>query len=208
MLKIKRLAENSRYDEDDTQQAMIESSRSKHVSWDFLWDFELLLQEDSSSTDNAALVIQRTMRRALAIKKVRWRKQLVEAKKRNRIRIEMERPLSRTTGRKIGKRIFSSLSNGMMTKKSVLRSVFENTDKDNYSTLRSSVHRCALQMAPLSGLLSPKRYKKTLDLIDRAGKGKISERSFVQYSIGLPQLMTRPNTPIEFHYHHYPSLSH
>ena len=198
MLNIKRLAENANFDENVTQQAAVEATRTKHVSWDFLWDFELLLQEDSSSTDNAALVIQRTMRRALAIKKVRWRKQLVEAKKRNRIKKEMERPPSSTTGRKIGKQIFSSLSNGTMTKKSVLRSVFENTDKDDYSNLRSSLHRCALQMAPLSGLLSPKRYKKTLDLIDRAGKGKISERSFVQYSIGSPQLMTRPNTPIEF----------
>ena len=71
------------------------------------------------------------MRRALAVKKMRWRRQLLEAKKRKRIQAELERPPTRTSGRKIGKDIFNQLSNDGddgMTKKSMLRKIFDVED--------------------------------------------------------------------------------
>jgi hypothetical protein len=58
MLEIHKLGSKQHiyaYNENDDKYEDDEAA-TKHVSWDFLWDFEVLLNDDSSSTDNAAYI--------------------------------------------------------------------------------------------------------------------------------------------------------
>jgi hypothetical protein len=161
------------------------------LSWDFLWDFEVAFEANEKKVEDAACIIQRSMRRFSAARTLHWRRMLKAAKTRKMFRQRLTQPPGAAETQELSDSIFNSFSISvskesmpyvtLMTKKSVLRSYFENAACPYYEQIRNNIQRCALLVAPLEGLLRPKRYRRVLDLIDRQEQGVISRACFREY---------------------------
>jgi len=181
------------------------------LSWDFLWDFEVAFEANEIKVQHAARIIQRSMRRFSVARTLHWRRMLKAAKTRKMFRQRLTQPPGAAETQELSDSIFDSFSTSvnkgsmshamLMTKKSVLRFYFDKAACQCYKQMRNKIQRCALLVAPLEGLLRPKRYRRVLDLIDRQEQGVISRGCFREYirtkgnqSINIG-VQNRPMTP-------------
>ena len=177
--------------------------QSANLSWDFLWDFEVSVEHSFADTFEAASVIQRAMRRSMALRALHWRKMLRKAKiKKYWAKEFLEKP-NYSEAVTQGEKIFECLChpyNGQkwITKQSILQRMQSALEDDErYESLRKSILKCSLLVAPLIGLLYPKRYQSTFSLIDLPKTGFISKELFVNY-VSMGQYSEQTNEEMYF----------